>query len=334
MKYTQSEKMEIIRMVEESSLSAKQTLREIDVPHSSFYVWYKRYKDEGYDGLACKHKDLRQVWNNIPEWEKERIVEVAREYSEKSCREIAWLMTDKRDYFISESSVYRILKAYDLITSPVFTMVSAKDKFEHPTTRVNELWQTDFTYLKVVHCGWYYLSTVMDDFSRYIIAWQLCRTMKAEDVKSTLDMAIAETGVEHVQVVQRPRLLSDNGACFISHELKKYLETHEIRHVRTKVYHPMTQGKIERYHRSMKNLILLDNYYAPEELTARIREWVEYYNHHRYHEAIDNVTPADKYDGRDRVVLERRKKIRKETMKIRRELNRLAILESLPNGVS
>ena len=84
----------------------------------------------------------------------------------------------------------------------------------------------------------------------------------------------------------------------------------------------------------MKNLILLDNYYAPEELTARIREWVEYYNHHRYHEAIDNVTPADKYDGRDRVVLERRKKIRKETMKIRRELNRLAILESLPNGVS
>ena len=306
----------------------------MDIPRSSFYEWYRRYQDEGYDGLASQPKDLRQVWNKIPEWEKERVVEVAREYPEKSCREIAWLMTDHREYFISESSVYRILKACDLITSPVFTVVSAKDKFEHPTTRVNELWQTDFTYLKVVHWGWYYLSTVMDDFSRYIIAWQLCRTMKAEDVKSTLDMAIAETGVEHVQVVQRPRLLSDNGACFISHELKKYLETHEIRHVRTKVYHPMTQGKIERYYRSMKNLILLDNYYAPEELTARIRAWVEYYNHHRYHEAIDNVTPADKYDGRDRVVLERRKKIRKETMKIRRELNRLAILESLPNGVS
>jgi putative transposase len=212
MKYTPSEKMEIIRMVEESSVSVKQTLREMDVSHSSFYEWYRRYKDEGYDGLASKHKDLRQVWNKIPEWEKERVVEAAREYPEKSCREIAWLMTDKRDYFISESSVYRILKAYDLITSPVFTVVSAKDRFEHPTTRTNELWQTDFTYLKVVHWGWYYLSTVMDDFSRYIIAWQLCRTMKAEDVKNTLDMAIAETGVEPVQVVQRPRLLSDNGA--------------------------------------------------------------------------------------------------------------------------
>jgi putative transposase len=174
----------------------------------------------------------------------------------------------------------------------------------------------------------------MDDFSRYIIAWQLCRTMKAEDVKNTLDMAIAETGVEHIQVVQRPRLLSDNGACFISHELKKYLETHEIRHVRTKVYHPMTQGKIERYHRSMKNLILLDNYYTPAELTERIREWVDYYNHQRYHEVIDNVTPADKYYGRDPVILKKREKVRKETMKMRRELNRMATLEPLPNGVS
>jgi transposase InsO family protein len=135
-------------------------------------------------------------------------------------------------------------------------------------------------------------------------------------------------------VVQRPRLLSDNGACFISHELKKYLETHEIRHVRTKVYHPMTQGKIERYHRSMKNLILLDNYYAPAELTDRIREWVDYYNHQRYHEAIDNVTPADKYYGRDRVILKKRGKVRTETMKIRKELNRMAMIEALPNGVS
>jgi putative transposase len=334
MKYTQSEKMEIIRMVEESSLSVKQTLSEIEVARSSFYEWYRRYKEGGYDGLASRQRSRRQVWNKIPEWEKERVLEVARGYPEKSCREIAWHMTDKMDSFISESSVYRILKAYDLITSPVFTVVLAKDKFEHPTTRVNELWQTDFTYLKVVRWGWYYLSTVMDDFSRYIIAWQLCRTMKAEDVKNTLDMAIEKTGVEHVRVVHRPRLLSDNGGCFISHELKKYLESHEIRHVRTKTYHPMTQGKIERYHRSMKNLILLDHYYAPSELTERIREWVDYYNHQRYHEAIDNVTPADKFYGRDKMILERREKVRRESMKMRRELYRMATIQVLPNGIS
>ena len=139
MRFTQSEKTEIIRMVEESSLSVKQTLLEMDVSRSSFYEWYRRYQDEGYNGLASNQEDSRRVWNAIPEWEKERVVEAAREYPEKSCREIAWLMTDKRETFISESSVYRILKAYDLITSPVFTVVSAKDRFEHPTTWANEL---------------------------------------------------------------------------------------------------------------------------------------------------------------------------------------------------
>jgi putative transposase len=146
MKYTQSEKMEPIRMVEESSQGVQQALRELDVPRSSFYEWYRRYREGGYDGLTSRHKSRQQVWNRIPEWEKERVLEVAREYPEKSCREIAWLMTDKMSSFISESSFYRILKAYDLITSPVFTVVSAKDKFEHPTSRVNKLWQTDFTY--------------------------------------------------------------------------------------------------------------------------------------------------------------------------------------------
>jgi transposase-like protein len=101
MKYTPSEKMEIIRMVEGSRLSVKQTWREIDVPRSSFYEWSRRYKEAGYDGLASKHKSLQQVWAKIPEWEKERVVEVAREHPEKSCREIAWLMTDKLSSFIS-----------------------------------------------------------------------------------------------------------------------------------------------------------------------------------------------------------------------------------------
>jgi transposase InsO family protein len=123
--------------------------------------------------------------------------------------------------------------------------------------------------------------------------------MTAAEVKKTLDIAIARTGVKHVHVYHRPRLLSDNGPSFISTELEDYLEDHNIRHIRTRTHHPMTQGKIERYHRSMKNLILLDNYYSPSELEARISEWVNYYNNHRYHEVIDNVTPYDRYFGLD-----------------------------------
>ena len=153
--------------------------------------------------------------------------------------------------------------------------------------------------------------------------------MMAEDVKKTLDIAIANTGVNHVHVYQRPRLLSDNGSCFIASELKRYLEDHKMRHIRSKIYHPMTQGKIERYHRSMKNLILLDLYYSPRELEVRVGEWVESYNNRRYHEAIDNVTPSDKYFGRDREILEQRKKTKTETMKRRRRLNQtLALMRS------
>ncbi len=334
MKYTQSEKMEVIRMVENSSLSVKKTLEEIGVSRSTFYEWYKRYQEEGFEGLRSHNKSPQQVWNTIPEWERQRVVQVAREYPEKSCREVAFYITDKMDYFISESSVYRILKSYDLVTSPVYTVISAKDKFDNPTTRINQLWQTDFSYLRVVDWGWYYLSTVLDDYSRYILAWRLCRTMMAEDVKKTLNMAIETTGVLHVHVVHRPKLLSDNGSAYISKELKRYLEANEIRHIRIKPYHPMTQGKIERYHRSMKNLILLDHYYSPSELEERIREWVQYYNNHRYHEAIDNVTPIDKYFGRDQEIMKNRKKLKTQTIRERRKINKMILLESLSNRIS
>ena len=90
--------------------------------------------------------------------------------------------TDAERYFVSEASVYRLLKAHDLITSPAFITMKAADEFKNKTTAPNQLWQTDFTYLKVTGWGWFYLSTILDDFSRYIIAWKLCTTMKAEDV--------------------------------------------------------------------------------------------------------------------------------------------------------
>lgn len=334
MKYSQSEKMEIIRMVEDSNLSVRKTLRQIDISRSTFYEWYKRYQMQGYYGLAPKHRTPLQFWNAILEWEKQRVVEIAREYPEKSCREVAFHIMDKEGYFISESSVYRILKAHDLVTSPVYTVISAKDHFEHPTTRVNELWQSDFTYLKVIDWGWYYLLTVLDDYSRYIIAWNLCKSMKAEDVKKTLEIAIARTGINHVHVYHRPRLLSDNGSCFISIELKDYLSQHDMKHIRTRTYHPMTQGKIERYHRSMKNLILLDNYYSPTELETRISEWVDHYNNHRYHEAIDNVTPSDRFFGRDKEILKQRQKTKTETMRQRREMYRLFMINNLMGNLS
>ena len=266
-------------------------------------------------------------WNKLPESVKEQCLEIALQYPEKSPRELAWYITDEHAYFIFESSVYRILKSYDLITSPAYILLSASDSFHTPTKRINELWQTDFTYFKVIGWGWYYLSTVLDDYSRYIISWKLTTSMGASDVKDTLDQAIDETGVVHIQVKHRPRLLSDNGPCYLSRELKIYLNEHQMTHTRGAPYHPMTQGKIERYHRSMKNVVKLEHYYSPWELERAIEAFVQYYNQDRYHESLDNVTPADMYFGRYHEIINQRAQIKQQTLQLRRYQN----LNSVPD---
>ncbi len=239
-----------------------------------------------------------------------------------SPRQLAWHITDTQGTFISESSVYRILKDQDLVTSPTHIVLAAKDRFDHPTRRVHELWQTDFTYLRVIDWGWRYLATILDDFSRYVIAWELREGMAAEDVTSVLDLAVERSGVEGVPVARRPRLLSDNGSAYISGELRDYLESRGMDHTRGRPYHPMTQGKIERYHRSMKNVVTLRNYTIPQDLEAEIRRFVDYYNHQRVHESLGNLTPADVYEGRARDIQTARWRLKKLTQERRRRFNR------------
>jgi putative transposase len=321
MRYSQAEKMEIIRIVEESELSVKRTLAELNVNRSTFYQWYDRYREKGYDGLAARKPQAKRFWNRIPDAEKEKVVSVALEHPEQSPRQLACFITDREGYFLSESSVYRILKAYDLIPSPQYIVLSAADRFQHPTSRVHELWQTDFTYLRVVGWGWYYLGSILDDFSRYIIAWRLFTAMRATDVKELLDVAVERTQVTEVALRHRPRLLSDNGSAYVSEELKEYLEARGIAQTHGAPYHPMTQGKIERYHRSMKNEINLQKYHMPWELEREISRFVDYYNNERYHEALDNVTPADAYYGRREEILSRRERIKRRTMRARKRLN-------------
>jgi putative transposase len=316
---TAAEKREVIRLVEGSDLSVRRTVRELGVHRSTYYAWYRRYTRAGVAGLAPA--PARQHWNRIPPRIRARVVEAALADPAKSPRELAWPCVDREAHFVSESSVYRILRAEDLITSPAYVLLSAAKTFQHPTHRPNELWQTDFTYLHVVHWGWYYLSTVLDDYSRYILAWTLRTSMQASDVTETLDLARAAAGVDRVRVVHRPRLLSDNGPCYVSQELATYLDRHGLAHTRGAPYHPMTQGKIERYHRSMKNVVKLEKYFSPEALERALRAFVEEYNQRRYHESLDNVTPADVYHGRRPAILARRERIKQRTLAARRREN-------------
>lgn len=324
MRFSQEEKYEIIRLVEESELGVNRTLQELGIPKRSFYNWYGKYKEKGFDGLASKRRVPKSQWNRIPDSIRNQIVEYALERPELSPRELAYSITDNKDYFVSESSVYRILKSRGLITSPAYIVMKASNEFKDKTTYANQMWQTDFTYFKIIGWGWYYLSTVLDDYSRYIVHWELCSNMKVIDVTRTIDNALENAKISKINA---PRLLSDNGSCYISNEFAEYISSKGMKHVRGKPNHPQTQGKIERYHRSMKNVVKLENYYLPGDLIERLEEFVNYYNNHRYHESLNNLTPSDVYFGRDKEILNQRNLTKLKTMKKRRKNHLLQTLK-------
>ena len=318
MRYPSHEKLEIIRLVEQSHLPVKQTLDKLGIPRSTFYLWYDKYQTGGIEALEDKVSRPDKVWNRIPDDVRGQIIDLALHEPELSPRELAVTFTDTKSYFVSEASVHRLLKAYDLITSPAFITIKAANEFKDKTIAPNQLWQTDFTYLKVIGWGWFYLSTVLDDYSRYVIAWKLCTTMATDDVTDTLELALQASGCNQINVRHRPRLLSDNGPSYISVELADWLDDNCMDHVRGAPYHPQTQGKIERWHQTLKNRILLENYFLPGDLKGQIGRFIDHYNNHRYHESLNNLTPADVYFGRGQSILEQRERIKQKTINQRR----------------
>jgi transposase InsO family protein/transposase-like protein len=321
MRYAGEEKLEIIRIVEQSSLPVRGTLAQIGVSRPTFYRWYDLYLAGGPEALADRSSRPDRVWNRISDDIRAKIIDLALDQPELSPRELAVHFTDTESYFVSEASVYRLLKAHDLITSPAFIVMKAADEFHTKTTAPNQLWQTDFTYLKVIGWGWFYLSTILDDFSRYIIARKLCTSMRVDDVTDTLNLALTASGCAQAHVRHKPRLLSDNGPSYVASDLAEWLNKQKIEHIHGAPCHPQTQGKIERWHQTLKNRILLENYFLPGDLENQIDNFIAYYNHQRYHESLKNLTPADVYFGRGQTILLRREKIKRQTIQNRRLLH-------------
>ena len=152
MRYPPSEKLEIIRLVERSHLPVRRTLEKLGVSRPTFYRWYDLYQTGGPEALEDRSPRPERVWNRIPDNVRGQIVQLALDEPELSPRELATRFTDTKSYFVSEASVYRLLKVHDLIASPAYIVMKAADEFKDKTTAPHQLWQTDFTYLKVI--GW------------------------------------------------------------------------------------------------------------------------------------------------------------------------------------
>jgi len=239
MRYAASEKLEIIRLVEQAHLPVRKTLEKLGVSRATFYRWYDLYQTGGLEALEDKPSRPLRVWNRLPDKVRDEIVQLALDEPELSPRELAAHFTDTKSYFVSEASVYRLLKAHDLVPSPAFIVIKAADAFKDKTTAPNQLWQTDFTYLKVIGWGWFYLSTILDDFSRFIIAWKLCATMKAKDVaeishyrRRASSKSTSFIGRDCCQIMARPtsRAIWRNGSANTKSRISAaHLATHKHR---------------------------------------------------------------------------------------------------------
>jgi putative transposase len=316
------QKLEILHAIESSLLPAKEALLRLDVPSSTYYRWKAAFDNHGIEGLRDHSPYKGKTWNQILPEEERNILEIATLHPDWSPREISCDISDNHGFTVSESSVYRILKRSGLVKTRERTTFPAGSEYRVKTKRVNEMWQTDASYLLVKNWGWYYLIWVLDDFSRKILAWLLQPSMDTDSFSDVIELACEATGMEWVPAQERPKLLSDRGSALISKPFGEYLEAKGLGHIFASPYHPQTNGKIERYHRTCKEKINLLVWQYPDDLGQEIGRFVCHYNSTRYHEALGNVTPDDVYYGRREDILERRKILKRETLMRRKEVNR------------
>lgn len=312
------EKLTLLLAVEKSGFKIKDALCRLDIPKSTYYRWRAKFRRGGVSELVDKNSAPKRQWNSLKPNEEEVVLEVAGNRPELSSREISFLISDTQKFTVSESTVYRILKREGLIRTSTLESFPAAKEYHTKPKRVNEQWQTDATYLHVEGWGWFYLISVLDDFSRKIINWKIQNSMTAEDFIEVVEDACLKAGVDKENM---PNLVSDRGPALISDDLKLYLKDQDIHHILASPYHPQTNGKIERYHKSLKSKVKLYVYDCPNVLKEEVGKFISYYNKKRYHESLGNVTPDDVFYGRRSLIIKERNDKRRLTLKSRKEYN-------------
>lgn len=295
-----------------AAIPQKQLLSWLGLPTSKFHDWQKRY------GKANEHngKVPRDWW--LEGWEKKAIVDFHLQHPLNGYRRLTYMMNDAEIVAVSPSTTYRVLKNAGLLDRKNVKASKKGTGFQQPE-KPHQHWHMDISYLNLGGT-FYFLISVLDGYSRYIVHWEISEAMREQDVEVVLQKALEK----HPGV--RPKIISDNGPQFIAKDFKSFLRIYGLRHARTSPYYPQSNGKLERWHGSLKDeCIRASCPETVEEATKRVTDYVRHYNESRLHSAVGYVTPADKLAGRadaiqsardERLALARERRKEKRTQKI------------------
>jgi len=310
------EKREALRIVAVARARTGWTLRRIlkglRFPKSLYYEW--RGREEG-GRLADLFPGPRGSPYAVLDEEKQAVIRYALEQPKEGYRRLTWMMVDEDVAYLSESSVYRILKDEDLL----YRWKRSRRVGTPPPepTGPNQRWHTDIMYLRVED-SWYFLVTVLDGYSRYVVHWDLLATMTASAVRVVIHDALKKTGAS-------PQIVTDNGSQFRAKDFKELVRDFELEHIRIRTYHPESNGKVERFHRSTRDEldeVELRNLGKAREVIGR---WVAFYNQKRLHAGLKYLTPQDYWEGEPEKRLEERKEKLDRARKRREEINRVRL---------
>jgi putative transposase len=298
---------------ERTELSAQQLVNWLGITSSKFHDWQKRY------GKVNEHNAWipRDWW--LEDWEKEAIVRFAWEYPLEGYRRLAFMMLDRDVVAASPSSVYRVLKAAGRIGRQPGKPSLKGTGFQQPTMP-HEHWHIDISYVNLAGT-FYYLTTILDGYSRYIVHCEIRTSMTQQDEMVILQRALEKFPGEH------PRIITDNGSQFVAKDFKEFIRICGLTHVRTSPYYPQSNGKLERFNGTIKTeCIRPSTPLSLEEALRIVTRYVERYNQVRLHSAIGYLTPADKLAGREAEIFaarDRKLAEARQRRKTRREAARL-----------
>ena len=274
---------------DKTAIKATKMVKWIGIARSKFYDWRSRY------GKANEHNAWipRDFW--LTDWEKQAIIDYYLDHPLEGYRRLTYMMMDADIVAVSPSSVYRVLKNADLLDR-WNRKASKKGTGFHQPLKPHEHWHIDISYLNISGT-FYYMCSVLDGFSRYIVHWEIRQQMTEMDIEIILQRA------REMFPEARPRVISDNGPQFISKDFKEFIRISGMTHVKTSPYYPQSNGKLERYHKTIKGTcIRVKTPLSLQEARSVVSEFVACYNNERLHSAIGYVTPKDKLQGRAEII--------------------------------